>query len=957
MAAKVVSDSFPESEKDDEESSPLAPWQKAWLNRHRDELIRRVPTMDVVDQLIPRRAIDPDMDVYQNIDACHEKKRNERARLLLNYIASQTRKIFWDFQEALILVGCGDLAIRREDAVALMESFSAMELSASSSSCSSAKKRRPPSVELVIEKLKKRYRKRKMTSLDGKSSRKSLDELRVNICLLSAERLDALSGTGGQRQPFATDSLKKKKASVIDLENIFDKDENGEVADMQVASGIAGSGKTTAFTQKAPDEWSKEERERAFWETISLFFEGSLTDLDWWEAQTLAEVFGLSSFGLTKEEEDEVVRYICSHADEVLLVADSMDEANVKTDSLLWRVLTGKCKAVEGLKVVICCRPCERASWLAKNCPFDRHLEVVGFTEEKIAQFIDAYFRNHAEKASELQARLVNRSEVLSLMHTPLLATMICRQFDFNKALPSSLTEVYNEAVLAMLHQSATRDGGSSPSNLLDELSPPRLHRAVVSLCKLAYEALSKKSVVIKRSALETAGSLDDAVQLGFLSASPGVNVVGHREDVYSFPHHTMLEFLAAVHAVRDLICGKKKKVVDLVSKLGVDGNLARFWAFFSGLLNGQQCEALLHALCQQVLLTKFLPEHSRRMLLLLDCYSECKSKLKGQRSTAIADFLRSRGLLLTMTYVSMNSARTVSNVIRQYSAEVCEANFQSTMLDTGCMSLIITSLQECRRLHVLHLPVVAMTLPETSGIVDIIEKNANTLTSMSVPAGDEQFATVSQAVQKCTRLQALSIGSQGLTNASAQSFVRFLSHLCSKTLRKFGLTSALDDEGFTPVAEALRFLDRQVTHLAINWGRLTSASIFKALSSLPNLNRLVLQGVPIGDDGFRQLVESAVLPPEVYLYNIGLTSISIPVLETLLRSMPARGELYVCVKRSLFSSTGQDIIDTLRMQLTYLEVKKTETIDPPAHFAGLLLTERIVCESRHGFRQLTLFF
>ena len=71
---------------------------------------------------------------------------------------------------------------------------------------------------------------------------------------------------------------------------------------------------------------------------------------------------------------------------------------------------------------------------------------------------------------------------------------MICRQFDFNKALPSSLTEVYNEAVLAMLHQSATRNGGSSPSSLLDELSLPRLHQAVVSLCKLAYEALSKKS-------------------------------------------------------------------------------------------------------------------------------------------------------------------------------------------------------------------------------------------------------------------------------------------------------------------------------------------------------------------------------------------------------------------------------------------------------------------------------
>ena len=405
-----------------------------------------------------------------------------------------------------------------------------------------------------------------------------------------------------------------------------------------------------------------------------------------------------------------------------------------------------------------------------------------------------------------------------------------------------------------------------------------------------------------------------------------------------------MLEFLAAVHAVRDLICGKKKKVIDLVSKLGVDGNLARFWVFFSGLLNGQQCEALLHALCEQVGLAEFRPERSRRLLLLLDCYSECKSKLNGQRSAAIAGFMRSEGLQLVMTYVSMNSARTVSNVIQQYSAELHGAYFTNTILDTGCMSLIITSLQECRRLRALCLPYVALTLPETSAIVNVIEKNANTLTCIRVPASDEQFATVSQAVQKCTHLEVLTIGSQGLTNASAQSVARFLSNLCSKTLRDFGLTSALDDDGFTPVAEALRFLDGQVTSLAINWGRLTSASIFKALSSLPNLNRLVLQGVPIDDDGFRQLVESGVVPPRVYLYNIGLTSISIPVLETLLRNMPAGGELFVGVKRSLFSSTGQEVADTL--QSGDWKVVRTKKLDPPAHIAGLRLTEEIRCES-----------
>ena len=48
------------------------------------------------------------------------------------------------------------------------------------------------------------------------------------------------------------------------------------------------------------------------------------------------------------------------------------DEADVKVDSFLWRVLTGNCKAVEGLKVIICSRPCEKTSWLARTYLFDR---------------------------------------------------------------------------------------------------------------------------------------------------------------------------------------------------------------------------------------------------------------------------------------------------------------------------------------------------------------------------------------------------------------------------------------------------------------------------------------------------------------------------------------------------------------------------------------------------------
>ena len=111
---------------DDKESSRLAPWQTAWLSRHHDELVKRMPIMEVVDRLVERQAINTFEDVYQEVAATHQLPL-ERTRILLDHIASQTQQLFWDFQEALALVGCSDLAIRQEDSAMMEERFTTAE--------------------------------------------------------------------------------------------------------------------------------------------------------------------------------------------------------------------------------------------------------------------------------------------------------------------------------------------------------------------------------------------------------------------------------------------------------------------------------------------------------------------------------------------------------------------------------------------------------------------------------------------------------------------------------------------------------------------------------------------------------------------------------------------------------------------------------------------------------------
>ena len=74
---------------------------------------------------------------------------------------------------------------------------------------------------------------------------------------------------------------------------------------------------------------------------------------------------------------------------------------------------------------------------------FHRRLEIVGFTDAKIEQFIQAFLVQTPEKTLELQTQLVRRADVSALMHIPLLATLMCRLFQLDMALQNIQTGVY----------------------------------------------------------------------------------------------------------------------------------------------------------------------------------------------------------------------------------------------------------------------------------------------------------------------------------------------------------------------------------------------------------------------------------------------------------------------------------------------------------------------------------
>ena len=163
------------------------------------------------------------------------------------------------------------------------------------------------------------------------------------------------------------------------------------------------------------------------------------------------------------------------------------------------------------------------------------------------------------------------------------------------------------------------------------------------------------------------------AADLGFLSSSPCVGIEGHDEDAYSFQHHTMQEFFAALHAVRE--CNRapdKTSIGGLVVELGVDGNYARFWPFVSGLLSKSQCESLLSAIADKVTAANDQggdpSKMSRLLLTFLHCHAECATELAREGSPAVAMVMKSIGLKLTYTHVSASEARAAAGILLQFS-------------------------------------------------------------------------------------------------------------------------------------------------------------------------------------------------------------------------------------------------------------------------------------------------
>ncbi len=172
------------------------------------------------------------------------------------------------------------------------------------------------------------------------------------------------------------------------------------------------------------------------------------------------------------------------------------------------------------------------------NSLISSHLEILGFTEERVKIYAQSVFSFDSEMSNfETATSSLKNPAINSLMYVPINAAIIVQIFKANNKLPLTLTELYTEICLSIYNNHCLKHNKSKVRKLKD--IPTEHCKHFDDLAKLAFENFKKEQLIF-----DTVPS--DLDHFGFLNEMS--SLYGGEEKSFNFLHLTIQEFLAAYH-------------------------------------------------------------------------------------------------------------------------------------------------------------------------------------------------------------------------------------------------------------------------------------------------------------------------------------------------------------------------------------------------------------------------
>jgi GTPase SAR1 family protein len=362
--------------------------------------------------------------------------------------------------------------------------------------------------------------------------------------------------------------LDKPLHEIEKIEDIFKSNNSGDRELRKILIvGRPGIGKT-ALTKQIMQEWKMAETKFGKGQLL-IRLEFRMFNHEEKKKLNLSTLFSYGS-GVAPTAKGEIFQdlyqFIQMNQEKIIVIFDGLDELNLdldncwqeeeKTDNnpdLIMPVFCLYVKLIRGvflpdITIITTTRRTAEERYQPLNTHFDKQLEILGFTETEIENFVIEYCKPDQEQSSKLCDIIKQSAELLSICYIPVGCKIVCLTLTESvsnqgqETVSLTMTEIYRRYICIVLHEhsSSFKTRRKKKGYLFEGTLPRELEIDVTRLAKIAKSNFDVGKLEFQLG--------EDCVHLencGLL-----VKIKDEFRNRYSFVHLTIQEYLAAMHTV-----------------------------------------------------------------------------------------------------------------------------------------------------------------------------------------------------------------------------------------------------------------------------------------------------------------------------------------------------------------------------------------------------------------------